>query len=91
MIQPINQNQHIIPQVYLKQFGYVLNDQYKVSVLKIGEKFTPQKSIKSFLAQTNIFDIKSDNPEIVRLFESLNCDIENVYLEVINDLETKKN
>ncbi len=84
-----DQNQHIIPQVYLKQFGYVLNNQYKVSVLKIGEKFTRQKSIKSFLAQTNIFDIKSDNPEIGRLFESLNCDIENVYLEIINDLETE--
>lgn len=87
MKQPENQNQHIIPQVYLKQFGYISKDQYKVSVLKQGEKFTRQKSIKSFLAQTNIFDIKSHNPEIERLFESLNCDIENVYLEIIADLD----
>ncbi|KFF05832.1 DUF4238 domain-containing protein [Flavobacterium reichenbachii] len=89
MKQPKNQNQHIIPQVYLKQFGYISNDQYKVSVLKTGEKFTRQKSIKSFLAQTNIFDIESDNPEIERLFESLNCDIENVYSEILSDLETE--
>lgn len=86
MLQPENQNQHLIPQVYLKQFGYQVNGQHKVSVLKIGEKFVRQKSIKAFLAQINIFDIKSDNPEIQRIFESLNCDIENVYPEMIQDL-----
>lgn len=89
MKQPEKQNQHIIPQVYLKQFGYISKNQFKVSVLKQGEKFTRQKSIKSFLAQTNIFDIKSDNPEIERIFESLNCDFENIFLEITSDLENE--
>ncbi|WP_439484426.1 DUF4238 domain-containing protein [Cyclobacterium plantarum] len=87
MKQPINQNQHKVPQVYLKQFGYLFGKQFKVSVLKIGEKFTQQKSIKSFLAENNIYDIDSEVPEIERLFEQLNCDIETEYLHIISDLE----
>lgn len=87
MKQPANQNQHKVPQVYLKQFGYLYGEQYKVSVLKLGEKFTRQKSIKSFLAENNIYDIDSEVPEIERLFEQLNCDIETEYLDIISDLE----
>ena len=87
MKQPANQNQHKVPQVYLRQFGYKFHEQFKVSVLKLGEKFTRQKSIESFLAETNHFDIESEVPEIERVFESLNCDIETEYLGIISDLE----
>lgn len=87
MKQPANQDQHKVPQVYLKQFGYLFGKQLKVSVLKVGEKYTRQKSIESFLAETNVFDIESEIPEIERLFEQLNCDIETEYLSIISDLE----
>jgi len=87
MKSPVNQDQHKVPQVYLKQFGYLFGEQFKVSVLKVGEKFTRQKSIKSFLAETNVYDIESEVPEIERIFEQLNCDIETEYLDIITDLE----
>ncbi|CCH03627.1 hypothetical protein FAES_pFAES01137 (plasmid) [Fibrella aestuarina BUZ 2] len=84
------QDQHKIPQVYLKQFGYVdQNNQWKVSVRNAGESFTRQKSIKSFTAITNIFDINSYDPIIQRIFEDqLNCRLEDGYLDIINDLES---
>lgn len=86
MKHPAKQNQHKLPQVYMRQFGYEKNGHSKVSVLKIGEKFTRQKSIESFLAEINIFDIESDNPEIVRIFEALNGAFENEYLNMISEI-----
>ena len=90
MKKPIKQSQHKVPQVYLKQFGYRFKQQHKVSVLKIEESFIRRKSIESFLAKTNIFDIQSELPEVERLFEQLNCDIENEYPDIISDLENKR-
>jgi hypothetical protein len=84
------QDQHKIPQVYLKKFGYEEKGQWKVSVIKNGEKFTRQKSIGSFTAITNVFDIDSDDPRIPRMFERLNCDIENEYNNIVADIETNK-
>jgi len=87
MKSPEKQNQHKLPQVYMRQFGYEKNGHFKVSVLKAGEKHTRQKSIESFLSDTNIFDIESDNPKIVRSFEELNGQFENHYLSMISDLD----
>lgn len=82
------QDQHKIPQVYLKKFGYVdTNKQWKVTVSRRGEAFTRQKSIKSFTAVTNVFDIESYDPIIRRIFEKLNCDLETGYHDIINDLD----
>lgn len=83
---PEKQNQHKLPQVYMRQFGYVRNGQFKVSVLERGEKHIRQKSIKSFLAEVNIFDIASDDARIVRSFEELNGAFENHYLRMVSDL-----
>lgn len=90
MKHPINQNQHKLPQVYMRQFGYEKNGHSKVSVLKLGEKFTRQKSIESFLSETNIFDIESDILEIVRIFEHLNGLFENEYHNIIRELDEEK-
>lgn len=88
MATPANQNQHKIPQVYLRKFGYQdSNNQWKVSVLKKGLNYTQQKSIKSFAAEINHFDIVSDDPEIPRMFEKMNSDLESGYNEIITDLE----
>lgn len=83
-----DQNQHKIPQVYLKKFGYVTpNNQRKVSVLKRGESFTRQKSIGRFASAINIFDINSHDPRIQRLFEKLNGDLETEYNNIVSELE----
>lgn len=82
-----NQNQHKIPQVYLRKFGYQIKKQWKISILSHGEKFTRQKSIESFLSQDNFFDIESEDIEIIRIFEKLNCDLENEYNNIINELD----
>ena len=84
------QDQHKIPQVYLKCFGYRdNNNQWKVSVIRRGNTFTQQKSIKSFTTVSNLFDIDGQNPTIQRLFETgLNCKLENGYHEILDDLDT---
>ena len=85
----MNQNQHKLPQVYMRQFGYLFNKQWKVSVIKIGEKFTRQKSIESFLSETNIFKIEDSYEKLENIFEGLNGMIENEYLNLITDLENQ--
>lgn len=87
---PPKQDQHQLPQVYLKQFGYKDKDQWKVSVLYKGEDFIRQKSIGSFTAMTNIFDIDSEDDRIPRIFEELNCELENEYLNIIQDIENNE-
>jgi hypothetical protein len=87
MQNPDNQNQHKVPQVYLRQFGYQYKGQWKVSTKTIGEKYTRQKSIESFLSETNVFKIKSEVSEIQNLFEKFNGLLEDGYLEIISDLE----
>jgi len=81
--------QHKIPRVYLRQFGYHYNNQWKISVLQQCETFVRQKSIESFLAETNIFDVESNVHDTPRLFEEFNCDIENNYNNIISDLDTQ--
>jgi Protein of unknown function (DUF4238) len=82
------QDQHKIPQVYLKKFGYRdINNQWKISVISRDESFTRQKSIESFYAVTNVFDINSDDPRIPRMFEQLNCDLETEYNNILKELE----
>lgn len=85
---PPNQDQHKIPQVYLRKFGYVdPHQRERISVIHKDEKYTRQKNIESFYAPTNIFDIKSDDPRIPRMFEQLNCDLENEYNNIVGELE----
>lgn len=83
------QSQHKIPQVYLKCFGFRdKNNQWRISVIERGNTYTQQKSIKSFTAATNIFDIESQDPSVRRLIESgVNGVLEDSYLEIISDLE----
>jgi len=84
---PPNQDQHKLPQVYLKEFGYLNKEQWMVSIINKGEKFTRQKSIGSFTVETNVFDIESEDDRFPRMFESLNCDLENLYHEMLKDLD----
>ena len=89
-IEPQFQNQHRIPQVYLKQFGYSKDKEHWVSVLEIGTKLTENKLIVEFTAETNIFDLPVDDDEIKRHFENLSGYVENFYRTVISNLINQK-
>ncbi len=85
-----NQNQHLISKVYLKQFSHYIRDQPFVCVRKKGESWNRNKSIKSFLTETNTFDLSSDKPNIQRLYENdLNGQLENEYPSILKNIEFK--
>lgn len=89
MLSPKNMKQHKIPEVYLKKWGYVNeSNQPMVSIMTKGEHWLRQKSIGSFLAETNIFDIDDTTDErIPRLFEDLNTEFDNRYNNIVSELE----
>lgn len=79
-----NQGQHRIPEVYLKQFGFQDdNGKWWVSTSKLGEKFTANKSIKSFTKELNIFDLPVQDIKLKRLFENYTSEIETYYPRII--------
>ncbi|MBP2282491.1 hypothetical protein H4V97_000809 [Flavobacterium sp. CG_23.5] len=88
--QPINQKQHRISQVYLKQFGHIKEDKHWLSVLKVETGITGNVLIKDFTAETNIFDLPIDDFEIKRHFENLSGQVENFYRTVISNLHNQK-
>ncbi len=74
------QDQHRISQVYLRQFGYKDENGKKwISVWEMGSEYTGRKSIKSFTAEKNIFDLPFHDLKEKRKFEELNGDIETFY------------
>jgi len=93
----IKQSQHIVPQTYLKQFGYQHGTQFFCSVLEmdkfpnmseLGELRTSQKSIKSFLAEDNIFDLPRFNGEekYEKILEQQNGILETEYSRLVINL-----
>jgi hypothetical protein len=87
-MRPDRQNQHKIPRVYLKKFGYRnRNNQWMLSVMARGEQSARQKSIGSFTPVPNIFDIDSEDPRIQRMFEEINGNLESSYNIILNDLQ----
>lgn len=88
--EPIFQGQHIIPQVYLKQFGYTKNGECWISVYRCGTRKTQNEKIIDFTKKTNIFDAPFLNIEARRSFENLSGEIENGYLTIIKNLQNQK-
>lgn len=88
-----DQKQHSLSQVYLKQFAYKDNgNRWKVSIYSLGNPITDNKFIKSFTAETNIFDITlfgNEAPEVRRHFENKSSVIETYYPSVIRKIEKK--
>ncbi|QMU26537.1 DUF4238 domain-containing protein [Adhaeribacter radiodurans] len=87
---PLNQSQHKLPQVYLKQFGYLKGNQWMVSILEKELTYSKQKSIGSFTTETNVFDIDSEDDRLPRMFETMNADLENLYHEMLDDISKNK-
>ncbi|WP_017495737.1 DUF4238 domain-containing protein [Flavobacterium sp. WG21] len=88
--EPINQKQHKVSQVYLKQFGYKIDDEYWLSVYKMGNEKTENVLIRNFTTETNIFDLPIDDFEIKRHFENLSSEVESFYRTVISNLHNQK-
>lgn len=92
----MKQNQHIIPQVYLKQFGYqTINGIWKVPTVnieqlelmnKINKKLIQKSNIKSLLTEVNLYDISSgDNRKMLEEFFQL---AEDNYPKAIRELNS---
>jgi len=91
-------NQHLVSEVYLKQFGYQdKNSQWRVCVLekskfplmaKTNKRWIAHKSIGSVLAKQDHFDFDAmDSPEFVRMIESANAEVESRLPELYCELK----
>ena len=86
-----DQRQHRIPEVYLKQFGFQdSNGKWWVSTWKLGDKFTANKSIKSFTKELNTFDLPVQDIKLKRLFENYTSQLETNYPWIINEIKSNK-
>ncbi len=57
-----------------------------VSVINLDNPYKRTESIKRFTAEINKFDIKSDQPSMLRLFETHNGLLESQYHNILTDL-----
>ncbi len=93
------QNQHIIPQVYLKQFGYQDKDsRWKVPTFDVNEiplmneidkTLVRQSNIKSLLQEQNIYNLSIKAGNERKLEETFSM-LENEYPLIINEIKSKK-
>lgn len=88
----INQQQHKLPQVYLKKFGYRTKFlQWKVSIGTRGTKKIEQIPIKTFTTALNHFDIASKQDKVVKAFEDqFNQSVERNYNKIIKEIDDNK-
>lgn len=88
--EPETQKQHRISQVYLKKFGYKENDEWMLSVMKLGKKVTENVKISEFTVEHNIFDLPFKDFNLKRHFENTSGLIENDYNRVVNNVKNQK-
>ncbi|MES2417059.1 MAG: DUF4238 domain-containing protein [Bacteroidota bacterium] len=89
-MQPANQNQHRVSQVYLKQFGYEIDEKWWVSVYRLGYTSTENLPVDTFTAEFNIFDAPYGNIEFRRNFEIQCGKVESYYPTIISNLINQK-
>lgn len=94
-------NQHLVSQVYLKQFGYLdKNNQWKVCVLEKSKfdimlsknkRWLSHKSIESFLSKEDFFDFTGlYNENFLKLLEQGSGEVETRYPHLLNQLKNYK-
>ncbi|WP_169313456.1 DUF4238 domain-containing protein [Aequorivita sublithincola] len=88
--EPEFQGQHKIPQVYLKEFGYSIDNECWLSILKYGSKNTEEVKIIDFTKEINIFDLPFKDMEARRHYENLFNTVENRYKTIINNIRNQK-
>jgi hypothetical protein len=93
-------NQHLVSEVYLKQFGYQdANAQWRVCVLeksnfhlmaKINKRWIAHKSIGSLLAKNDFFDFDGHKGDpFVTIIESANSEVESRLPELYRELASR--
>lgn len=85
------QYQHIVPQTYLRKFGYQLpefNNRWFVSVRNLKKNKWEKRDIKRFLGQYNLYDVvANENISKSILEEDLHGDIEKRINSIIEFIE----
>ncbi len=87
-MEPENQGQHEIGQVYLKMFAFENFDIPVICVWKKGDNFSSLKNIKSFNKRNNYFDLPSITAIDARTFEKLNGELETEYPKIIQEIQS---
>lgn len=89
--QPENQNQHTVPQVYLKQWGYKAADgRWYIFTFDRKSHKLQEERVDGFSASVNIFDYPSGDPTEKRHFETTAGKIEARYQSVLNSITHQK-
>lgn len=81
-----NQNQHILAQIYLKQFGYKKDGEWRISFFEWGQVGLRNEFIRKFTTEVNLFDLPSYLFQNHRVFEENTSRIESEYKKLINNL-----
>jgi Protein of unknown function (DUF4238) len=101
-LSPIyNMNQHLISEVYLKQFGYQdKNSQWRICtleksklpiMLKNDKRWISHKSIGSFLSIDNYFDFENyDDLRFTRVIEETSSEVETYFPILIDELNSNE-
>lgn len=82
------QYQHIVPQVYLKLFGFQregIPKRWFVSVNQYGKSGWKYRDIKKFLGEYNLYDLESN--QTIRIIETGNGKIEDRIRKIISYLD----
>ena len=90
MSNPERQGQHKVPQIYLKQFGYLKDNEWWISVLRKETDATNNVLIKNFTVETNVYDLPYDDFKVKRHFENTNGTIENKYNKILSNIHHQK-
>jgi len=85
------QGQHRISQVYLRQFGYLKDGKWFISVWDKSTNHTDYVLIENFTKETNVFDLPFfEKLEDRRLFENKSVLIEREYKIIIDTITNQK-
>lgn len=88
--EPKYQGQHLISQVYLRQFGYPIEKPSRLSVYEAGKDKTTNVNISDFTKVINVFDLPFTDSKLKRHFENNSNKIESRYPVVISNLKNQK-
>ena len=91
MSQPEKQNQHRVPQVYLKQWGYKAADKrWYIFTIDKESKQVKEFRVDGFSTAVNVFDYLSDDPQEKRHYEITAGVVEKKYHTVVRSIQYQK-
>lgn len=90
-------DQHRVSAVYLKEFGFREDEQWKITTLekekrelmqRIGKRWVGEKSIDSVTTAPNEFDLNGAHPDLRRLLEENFSKIESDYPKLVAEINS---